>query len=91
MTHNNVKVFPVDDDKRMDDVIAEVRALLSSKFGPDTFASYVTIVHSSTFGKVPDEEADVTAYRFTILPEKKEEEELDTMVGLLYQSLSNNF
>ena len=87
---SNVKSFPVNTETKIDNIMKDFREILDREFGPNNFASYVTIVSAPTLGKTEDVDTEITSYRFTTVPTDADEDHVDTFVGLLYQSMGKD-
>lgn len=90
MSKSNVKSFPINVDTKLDNIFKEFNEVLDREFGKNTYASYVTIVHSSDLGKTEDDEAEITSYRFAVIPEGLSEDDTDVFTGLLYKAISKD-
>jgi hypothetical protein len=86
----NVKIFPLNADKKLEVIIEEIGSTLNTELGKGTYSAYVTIIHAPGIGKQEDEDVEATSYRFTITPPELPEEDEDTFIGLLYKAISKD-
>lgn len=86
----NVRVFPIDHDKKLDNILKEFRELLDREFGKDTYAAYVALVNAPNLTSAPEEDVTVTSYRFTAVPAELAEDDRDAFAGLLYKTISKD-
>ena len=87
---SNVLPFRVNEDKRIDQIMKDMRELFEKQFGKNTFAAYVTIVSSPDLGHTEDDETEVTSYRFTLPPLERSDEDVSAFADLLYNSISKD-
>lgn len=87
---SNVKTFPINSDTKLNNLLKDFSKTLDREFGANTYAGYVTIVHAPEMNKVDDTHVEVTSYRFTVTPDEKEEESVETLTGLLYRAISKD-